>query len=157
MTAVVDSSALFAFLYEDDPHADAARAALESTYRRERLVVNEVVYTELAADPGLDGRGEVDRFLSDTGIDLDSPSRHALAAAGDAFRTYLSRRGDGHQCPECGSAVHATCETCGHEVTARQHPAPDFLIGGHAAVDAGTIVTFDEGFYRSYFDVEVRP
>lgn len=157
MTAVVDSSALFAFLYEDDPHADAARSALESTYRRERLVVDDVVYAELAADPGFDGRGGVDRFLSDTGIDLESPSRDAMIAAGDAFRTYLSRRGDGHQCPECGSEIHATCERCGHELAARQHLAPDFLIGGHAAVDAGTIVTFDEGFYRSYFDVAVRP
>lgn len=157
MTAVVDSSALVAFLYEDDPHSEAARETLESVYRRERLVVNDVVYAELSADPGLDGREEVDRFLSDTGIDLESPSREAVAVAGDAFETYLSRRGDGHQCPECGASVRATCSSCGHEVTARQHLAPDFLVGAHAAVDAGTIVTFDEGFYRSYFDVTVRP
>lgn len=157
MTAVVDSSALFAFLYRGDPHAEAAREALESTYRRERLVVNGAVYAELAADPGLDGREDVDAFLTDTGIDLESPSREAMAAAGDAFRTYLSRRGDGLQCPECGAAVHANCESCGHEVTARQYLSPDFVIGAHAAVDAGTIVTFDEGFYRSYFDVGVRP
>jgi len=157
VSAVVDSSALFAYLYRDDPHAEAARQALESTYRRERLVVNEIVYAELAADPGLDGGDDVDQFLADTGIDLESPSRAAMAAAGDAFQTYLSRRGDGQQCPECGTDVRANCPSCGVEITARQHLAPDFLVGAHAAVDAGAVVTFDAGFYRSYFDVDVVP
>ncbi|WP_227377758.1 hypothetical protein [Haladaptatus halobius] len=47
--------------------------------------------------------------------------------------------------------------SCGRSLAPRQHLSPDFLIGAHAAVDAGTIITFDAGFYRSYFDVNVQP
>lgn len=157
MTAVLDSSALFAYLYEDDPHSEAARAAIETAYREGRLLVNGVVYAELSADPGFESRADVDEFLADTGVGLESPSREAMATAGDAFRTYLSRRGDGFQCPSCGTDVRIDCPDCGEDLTTRQHLSPDFLIGAQAEVDADAIVTFDDGFYRSYFDVEVHP
>lgn len=157
MTAVVDSSALFAYLYDDDRHNEAARSALQEAYQRGRLVTNGVVYAELAGDAGLDSRGNVDDFLSHVGIDLVQPSNEALAAAGTAYRTYLSRRGDGQQCPACGESFEIACPSCETDVTARQHLGPDFLIGAQAAVDADEIVTFDAGFYRSYFDVAVRP
>lgn len=157
MTAVVDSSALFAYLYDDDPHSDAASAALESAYQEGRLVVNSIVYGELAADSGFESRTAVDQFLEDTGIVLESPSRDATAAAGEAFRTYLSRRDDALQCPSCGETVQVDCPTCGKRLSARQHLSPDFLIGAQAAEDADAIITFDDGFYRSYFEVEVRP
>lgn len=157
MKAVVDSSALFAYLYKGDPHSEAARNALRATYRKGSLVINSVVYTELAGDNGFTTREDVDAFLSDTGIDIEQPSRAALAVAGDAFSTYLSRRGDGLQCPDCGEQTEVSCPSCGRSLAPRQHLSPDFLIGAHAAVDAGTIITFDAGFYRSYFDVNVQP
>nr|WP_255666512.1 nucleotide-binding protein [Haladaptatus sp. DYF46] len=144
-------------MYEDDPHSEAARNALRAAYQKGSLVINSVVYAELAGDDGFTTREDVDAFLSDTGIDVEQPSRAALTAAGDAFTTYLSRRGAGLQCPECGNQTEMSCPSCGRSLAPRQPLSPDFLIGAHAAVDAGRIITFDAGFYRSYFDVTVQP
>jgi len=157
MRAVVDSSVLLAYLYEDDPHSEAARNVLEETYREGALLVNGIVYAELAADQGFDSVDEVDAFLMDTGIEVEQPSRAAMATAGETFRTYLSRRGQELQCPACGTRTTVTCPSCDQVVALRQHLSPDFFIGAHAAVDAGTVLTFDAGFYRTYFDVAVRP
>ncbi|WP_331236437.1 hypothetical protein [Natronorarus salvus] len=32
-----------------------------------------------------------------------------------------------------------------------QHIAADFVIGAHASVDADTLISFDRGFFTSYF------
>jgi predicted nucleic acid-binding protein len=154
---VADSSALFAYLYEDDPHSDDAREALQEAYREGAVVVNSVVYAELAGDDGFTDHDAVDAFLADTGIDVTQPSRSAMAVAGDAFATYLARRDEQLQCPECGEQFEVSCPACGRTVAPRQHLAPDFLIGAHAAEDADALLTFDTGFYRTYFEVDIRP
>ena len=148
---------LFAYLYEDDPHSDAAREALQAAYREGAVIINSVVYAELAGDDGFADSDAVDTFLADVGIDVTPPSRTAMTAAGNAFTAYLSNRGDRLQCPDCGERFEVSCPSCGRTVAPRQHLAPDFLIGAHAAVDADTLLTFDTGFYRTYFDVELRP
>ena len=157
MRAVVDSSALLAYLYEDDPHAELATKALETTYREGKLLIDSVVYAELAGEEGFADETEIDQFLDETGIDVESPSNAAMAAAGAAFTEYLSRRGDALQCPACGEQTTVSCPECGRRLEPRQHLSPDFLIGAHAAVDADVLITFDAGFYRSYFDVDIRP
>jgi hypothetical protein len=43
-------------------------------------------------------------------------------------------------------------------VIPRQHIAADFLIGGHATVDADALLSFDTAFYGTYFpSVTVSP
>lgn len=151
---VVDTSALLALLYPDDEHNERAAEQLRGASRDGALVINSTIYAELAADETFATGSDLDAFLSDIGVRVESPSRDALFAAGDAFDTYLSRRGDGLQCSECGAKTTHECPSCGAPVTTRQHIAADFIIGAQADHDADGILTFDDGFYRNYFDLD---
>jgi len=157
VTTAVDTNALLALLY-DDAHADASEAALRRAYRDGNVVVTPVVYTELAADGQFETASDLDTFLADMSIQLAEPSREALVRAGEQFRRYTDRRPDGLQCPSCGTTQTVDCETCGTDLAPRQHIAADFLVGGHAAIDADALVSFDSGFYGTYFpSLTVRP
>jgi predicted nucleic acid-binding protein len=160
----VDTNALLALLYEDSEarrasdHVDASETALREAYREGKTVVTPVVYAELAADGQFDDAAALDRFLADLSISLVEPSRDALFQAGEAFGRYAERRPDGFQCPKCGHENAVVCEACGADLTSRGHVAADFLIGGHAAADADALLTFDRGFYGTYFpSLTVRP
>lgn len=150
MTTAVDTNALLALLY-DDEHADASEQALRNAYREGRAVVTPIVVSELAADGQFTERSELERFLSDFSIQVTEPSPEARFVAGEAFGRYAERRPDGLQCPACGAEQTVECGACGEGLTPRQHIAADFLIGGHASVDADALVSFDSGFYETYF------
>jgi predicted nucleic acid-binding protein len=153
----VDTNALLAVLYDDD-FADDSERALGEAYRDGKLVVTPIVYAELGADGQFETDSELDRFLEDFSIQLVEPSRPALFRAGTQFDAYTERRPDGLQCPSCGVRRTVRCEECNASLAPRQHIAADFLIGGHAAVDADALVSFDHGFYETYFSsVTVRP
>ncbi|NEU55746.1 type II toxin-antitoxin system VapC family toxin [Halorussus sp. MSC15.2] len=152
---VVDTSALIALLYPDDRHNRRAVSLLQAAAADGAISINPVVYAELAADPYFESHEQLDAFLDDTGIGIEELPHDALFHAGEAFQTYLDRRGDGLQCGECGHQTTYECGGCGAPVTARQHVPADFLIGAHAET-ADELVTFDRGFYRDYFDVECR-
>lgn len=155
MTTVVDTSVLLALLYSDDDHNDRAATLLIDAAEAGKLAINPVVYGELAADETFTDRENLDYFCSDTGLVVESVSQDVAFRAGDAFETYLSRRGDALQCPRCGAETTVRCPDCDTKLAPRQHIAADFLIGAHAEA-AGQLLTFDEGFYRDYFDVELR-
>ena len=157
MTAAVDTNALLALLYGDD-YADESEAALRAAYQRGRVVVTPIVYAELAADGHFERASELDQFLSDLSIGVVEPSREAMFRAGEQFEAYTGRRPDGLQCPSCGEEQAVHCSECGETLAPRQHIAADFLIGGHATVDADALVTFDSGFYETYFpELPVKP
>lgn len=149
---VVDTSALLALLYPNDDHNRRASTLLRDAAESGSLLINPIVYAELAADPFFGSARELDAFLDDIGLVVEDAPREAVFAAGEAFQTYLERRGDGLQCSECGHHTTVPCPECGASVTARQHIAADFLIGAHAAT-ADALLTFDAGFHRDYFDV----
>lgn len=155
MQTVVDTSALIALLYPDDAHNDRAATLLREAAEDGTLSVNPIVYAELAADPFFDSVDALDAFLEDTGIVVENVSLEITFAAGEAFRTYLDRRGEELQCSECGHETTYACPECNGSIAARQHIASDFLIGAHAET-AGVLLTFDHGFFRDYFDVEIR-
>lgn len=150
MTTALDTNALLAVLYEDD-HTDASEQAIRDAYQRGKLVITPIVYAELAADGHFLDADSLDTFLADFSIDVVEPSRNALFASGEAFAIYLDRRPDGVQCHSCGAEQSVTCDACGSGIHPRQHLAPDFLIGGHAAIDTDGIVSFDSSFYSTYF------
>jgi predicted nucleic acid-binding protein len=155
MTAVVDTSVLLALLYPDDEHNKQAANLLERVTREGKVAINPVVYSELAADRTFETRDDLEYFLSDTGIVVESLSRDVTFRAGEVFETYLSRRGEQLQCPACGHETVFECPECATAITARQHIAADFLIGAHAE-STGRLLSFDAGFYRDYFDVSVQ-
>ena len=150
MITALDTNALLALLYDAD-YADASEDALRRAYRSGRLVITPIVYAELAADGHFETASDLDRFLEDFSIRLVDPSREASFRAGRAFQRYADRRPDGHQCPSCGAERTVRCEECDSDLTPRQHIAADFLIGGHATADADALVSFDRGFYDTYF------
>ncbi|EMA37788.1 type II toxin-antitoxin system VapC family toxin [Halococcus hamelinensis] len=157
MTIAVDTNALLALIH-DDHHADAAEKALRTAYTEGPLVITPVVYAETAADGQFSTTTELSTFLDDLSIDVAHPSPEALFRSGEAFSRYSDRRPDGLQCPECGTKQVVNCSECEHTLAPRQHIAADFLIGGHAVMDAEALVTFDAGFYGSYFpNLAVRP
>jgi len=153
----VDTNVLLAVLY-DDNCADAAETALRDAYRDGRLEITPIVYAELAADGHFGTETELSQFLDDFSIQVTEPSRSAVFRAGERFRRYVDRRPDGLQCPSCGTENEVRCDDCGERLTPRQHIAADFLIGGHAATDADGLLSFDTGFYSTYFPaVPVEP
>lgn len=155
MKTIADTSALLALLYPDDTHNERASTLLNEAYQQGALFITDVTYAELAADTVFEESSDLHRFLSDTGIDRSAPSEAALFTAGERFRTYLERRGEELQCPSCGGRTTFTCPTCEREIGARQHIVADFVIGAQAERDADALLTFDDGFYRDYFDVEL--
>lgn len=155
MTTVVDTSALLALLYPDDEHNERASELLTAAASDDRLAINPVVHAELAADSTFGAVEELDYFLSDTGIVVDELPREVAFRAGETFAAYLDNRGATLQCPACGHEATHECPECGRTVTTRQHIAADFLVGAHAE-QSGSLLTFDSGFFREYFDVDVR-
>lgn len=157
MITAVDTNVLLALLYDED-YADASEAELRRAYRAGNVVITPIVYAELAADGHFDDRSALDQFLEDLSIRLVDPSPEALFRAGQQFDRYTNRRPNGLQCPSCGEKRTVRCENCAEPLTPRQHIAADFVVGGHAAVDADALISFDTAFYRTYFsDVDVVP
>ncbi|WP_050032769.1 type II toxin-antitoxin system VapC family toxin [Halorubrum halophilum] len=150
MTTAVGTNAFLALLY-DDEYADASETAIRHAYQEGAVVVTPVVYAELAADGRFDSAADLDRFLEDFSVKVVDPSREARFLAGDRFREYVDRRPDGIQCPACGEKRSVDCEKCAESLSPRQHIAADFLIGAHAAIDCDGLISFDEGFYSTYF------
>ena len=150
MTTAVDTNALLGILYEGD-YSDDAESALRNAYRKGRIVTTPIVYAELAADGHFGTMAELDEFFSDLSIQIVEPTRKARYRAGEKFQIYTQRRPDGLQCPTCGNIRSIQCQDCGGSLAPRQHIAADFLIGGHAEIDADALITFDQAFYDSYF------
>lgn len=157
MTTAVDTNVLLAILYEDN-HTDASEAELRHAYQEGKVVITSIVYAELAADGHFDTGSNLNQFLEDFSIQVVEPSQEALFKAGEQFQRYTERRPNGLQCPSCGTKQSGTCDECGEKLTPRQHIAADFIIGGHAIVDADALVSFDSGFYETYFSsLSVQP
>jgi uncharacterized protein with PIN domain len=150
MSTAVDTNALLALLYEDE-HADGSETELRRAYREGRVVIAPIVYAELAADGHFETTAALDQFLEDLSIQVAEPSRAALFRAGEQFQRYTRRRPDGLQCPSCGTEQTVECEDCGERLQPRQHIAADFVIGGQATVDSDALISFDTGFYGTYF------
>ncbi|MBE0479123.1 PIN domain-containing protein [Candidatus Aerophobetes bacterium] len=149
MIVAVDTNILVDILNKDERYFESSRKLLGKALSRGGLVINEIVYAELA---GLfERKGELDKFLDDFGITLSPSNGQALWEAGKAWNIYTAKRNKQIQCTGCGEKFTLRCKSCSNIIVSRQHIISDFLIGGHARVLADSLLTRDRGYYRTYF------
>ena len=149
MITAIDTNILVDLILPDPSHATASKALLDLVNQEGALIINEVVYAELASQ--FPSQDSLDEFLGRTSIRLEQSQPEALHATGQAWLVYTDRRNRGLQCPQCGQTRSVTCQGCGDTINLRQHILADFLIGGHAVIQADQLLTRDRGYYRTYF------
>ena len=122
---LVDSNVILDIVTEDAAWLDWSADALERSAESGRLVINAIVYAEVAMGfttiEALDDSVPADYFTREP-LPWD-----AAFLAGQAFLQYRRRGG------------------------ARVHPLADFYIGAHAAVAGYTLLTRDPRRYRTCF------
>jgi predicted nucleic acid-binding protein len=122
---LVDSNVLLDVLTDGQVWADWSQAQLEQAAANGPLLVNDVIYAEIAARyPSVD---VVDSVIRDAGVDLVPIPRSALFLAGKAYLRYRAAGG------------------------LRTGVLSDFFIGAHAAAEQLPLLTRDVRRYRSYF------
>lgn len=149
MITAVDTNMLLDVLIPDVRFADTSRRLLDEAQREGGLVIGEVVYAALGAHFG--GRRELDAFLADTRIRVQSAGPEALMLAAEACRACARRRDRAIQCPRCGERQVIGCPACSEQLAPRQHILSDFLVGGHALAHADCLLTRDRGFHAAFF------
>jgi predicted nucleic acid-binding protein len=126
----VDTSVLVDYI-GDGPAAAAAEDALRAALSAGPVVACEVVLGEVVA--GL-GHGDiVMETLDAIGIGYAPLELRAAVRAGEMQRRYKDRL---RRSAEPGAA---------------RRSVPDFLIGAHALLQCGGLITHDAGFFRDYF------
>ncbi len=122
---VVDSCVLIDVAAADARWADWSIAQLDTWSRRGPLVINGIVYAELAS--GFDAIEALEAFVAEAQLELREPGRGALYLAGRARALYRRRGGT------------------------RSGLLSDFMIGAHAADLGCPVLTRDTARFRSYF------
>jgi predicted nucleic acid-binding protein len=122
---LVDTNILLDLVTNDTVWVDWSQRQLEAAAVRGAVLVNDVVYAELAV--GFLRVAEVDAVLAAAQVEMTAIPREALFLAGKVFQRY--RAGGG----------------------TRSGVLPDFFIGAHAAVAQMPLLTRDVRHYRTYF------
>jgi predicted nucleic acid-binding protein len=121
----VDSSVLLDVLTEDPHFAEASERLLADALAAGDVVVCDAVVAEVQTM--LDTNDTAMDALSALGIRYLSTTEAAAVRAGHMQRRYRDRGGH------------------------RERVVADFLVGGHALMQCGTLLTRDAGFFRDYF------
>ncbi|MBZ9605051.1 type II toxin-antitoxin system VapC family toxin [Phyllobacterium chamaecytisi] len=122
---LIDTNVLLDPVTDDPNWADWSIAQLEAASLRGPLLINDVVYAELAVRYGRIEKLEA--FVDEAGLEIAPIPRAALFLAGKVFTQYRKLGGS------------------------RTGVLPDFFIGAQAAVSQLTLLTRDVGRYRTYF------
>ena len=121
----VDSSVLIDVATNDSVFADASFEALRDAISRDDVVICDAVVAELCA--AVDQVEITLEAITDLGIRFSPANEQAAIRAGIMQRRYRDRGGK------------------------RERVISDFLVGAHALLQCGTLVTRDQGFFRDYF------
>jgi len=125
MWFLLDTNILIDILTHDSAWYAWSRTTIEECLMRGRLVINQIVYAELA--PTFETVEQLDGVLPPDDFERHNLPWEAAYLAGQCHQLYRARGG-----------------------TARA-PLNDFYIGAHATVMGFTLVTRDATRYRSYF------
>ncbi|MFW6270499.1 MAG: type II toxin-antitoxin system VapC family toxin [Bacillota bacterium] len=150
MTVAIDTNILFDILLSHQEYKDTSLELILYYSETERLIISEIVYSELASQ--FDDVELLNSFLNDSNIMLEPTSQRGLWFASRAWKKYNKIRDNNLQCTKCGYKQQVKCEKCREILTGKQHIISDFIIGGHAIEKTDTLLTRDLGFYRNYFD-----
>ena len=120
---IVDTNVISDVMTKDERWYDWSIDELTQSDRR--LIVNPIIYAELCCKA--ESFEETDLYLDVLQLRYVEMTRPALHLAAQAFVLYRKRGGN---------------ETS---------PLPDFFIGVHAVASNLTILTRDQGRYKSYF------
>lgn len=122
---LVDTNVLLDVVTDDPNWADWSIEQLEAAALRGPLLINDVVYAELAVR--YERIERLEAFLAEAGLEMAAMSRSALFLAGKVFQKYRKAGGS------------------------RAGVLPDFFIGAHAAVGELDLLTRDTARYQTYF------
>ena len=125
MITLVDTNILLDVFLPDPEFGEKSSEYLERSFHEGSLIINEIVYAELA--PQFSSQRLLDKTLLNLGIRILSIDRETAYTAGIAWQQY--RRAGGK----------------------RERIISDFLIGAHALVHTDRLLTRDRGFYKIYF------
>ena len=122
---LVDTNVLLDLVTDDPKWSDWSIAQLEAASIEGPLLINDVIYAELAVR--YERIETLEAFVEEAGLDMRPIPKPALFLAGKVFTQYRKAGGT------------------------RTGVLPDFFIGAHAAVQQLPLLTRDVGRYRSYF------
>jgi predicted nucleic acid-binding protein len=132
MTTAIDTNVLVALWDKDDALNSAAQTALDAAFAQGMMIISGAVFAELLAFPRRSERF-VDEFLTDTGVTVDwSTDESIWRVAGGAFQSYARHRRR-------------------RKTSGPRRILADFLIGAHAFQRGYTLLTLDDGIFRSAF------
>lgn len=121
----VDSCVLIDISTNDPTYAQASYDALRDAIARDDVVVCDAVVAELCAT--VDQVEATLDAITALGIRYSAVAEQAAIRAGIMQRRYRDRGGK------------------------RERVISDFLVGSHALMQCGTLLTRDAGFFRDYF------
>jgi hypothetical protein len=125
MITFVDTNVLLDVFLPDPQWGEKSSHALDQAYTDGSLVVNEIIYAELA--PQFPEKKLLDETLKTLGIRVVILDLESAYAAGTKWKKHLEAGGK------------------------RDRVLADFLIGAHAEKIAEKLLTRDRGFYKKYF------
>ena len=122
---IIDANVMIDVLSNDPTWAAWSSDEILSALTRGPVIINPIVYAEIAA--GMESPEELEHHLGDPDIERRPLPWDAAFLAGKAFAAYRRRGGR------------------------LRSPMPDFYIGAHAAVERLAVVTRDPRRFTRYF------
>jgi predicted nucleic acid-binding protein len=125
MATLVDTNVLIDVFHTGSPFEEWSALRLADAKRVGSVVINPLIYAEMAA--GFVLASTLEAVLSPSAFQREDLPWEAAHAAGQAFLRYKKSGGD------------------------KRSPLPDFYIGAHAAIRGYRILTRDPARYTLYF------